>query len=148
MSRDTRPRRVSRLRFGFFADGVFKLLVAATYVVLLQPLTSALDVELWLLVATAALVGASGVAEIAFALRSGAGSHTRYLVAYDSGWVAVTVVAAFLVFDGAPGAGALWLAYQVLASPLVAVMFVLGARRGMLGRRSPKPRSVSRARRT
>lgn len=128
MSGYTRPRRVSWLRFGFLADGVFKLLVTSTYVVLLRPLTGALDVEPWLLVATAALVGAGGVAEIAFALRSGSGSHTRYLVAYDSGWVAVTAVAALLAFNDVPGAGTLWLAYQLLASLLVAVVFALGAR--------------------
>jgi hypothetical protein len=97
-------------------------------VVLLQTLTGALDVDPWLLVAAAVFVGAGGVAEIAFALRSGSGSHTRYLVAYDSGWVAVTVVAALLAFNGVPGAGTLWLAYQLLASLLVAVVFALGAR--------------------
>ncbi|WP_275005451.1 hypothetical protein [Promicromonospora iranensis] len=128
MSRYTQPRRVSWLRFGFLADGVFKLLVTSTYAVLLQTLTGALDVDPWLLVAAAVFVGAGGVAEIAFALRSGSGSHTRYLVAYDSGWVAVTVVAALLAFNGVPGAGTLWLAYQLLASLLVAVVFALGAR--------------------
>jgi hypothetical protein len=144
MSRSARPRRVSWLRFGFLADGVFKLLVAATYVVLLQTLTGALGVASWLLVATAALVGASGVAEIAFALRCGAGSHTRYLVAYDSGWVAATGVAALLAFYGVAGAGELWLGYQLLASPLVAVLFALGARRGTPSRGGRTPSSFSR----
>lgn len=129
MSGDIRKRRVSWLRVGFLADGVFKLLVASMLVVLLQPLIGTRAVAPWLIVATATLVAASAVAEIAFALRNGAGTHTRYLVAYDSGWVTVTVVAALLAFNGVPGAGTLWLAYQLLASPLVAAVFAFGARR-------------------
>ncbi|WP_051662428.1 MULTISPECIES: hypothetical protein [unclassified Microbacterium] len=129
MSRDARPRRVSWLRVGFLADGVFKLLVASIYVVLLQVMTDFLDAPPWLLVATAALVATSGIAEITFALRSGAGSHTRYLVAYDSGWVIVTFIAALLAFNDVLGAGTFWLAYQLLASPLVAAVFAFGARR-------------------
>ena len=132
MSSTTRPRRVNWLRVGFLSDGVFKLLVAATYVVLLQPLTGALDVAPWLAGATGALVGASGVAEMVFAVRSGAGSHTRYLVAYDGGWVAATGVAALLASNGVAGWGTLWLAYQLLASSLVGVVFALGARRACL----------------
>ena len=133
MSRDTRPRRGSWLRVGFLADGVFKLLVASIYVVLLPVVTYFLDTSPWLLAATATLVAISGIAEIAFALRNGAGSHTRYLVAYDSGWVTVTVIAALLAFNDVLGAGTLWLAFQLLASPLVAVVFALGARRAQNG---------------
>ncbi len=128
----TRARSVNWLRFGFLGDGCFKLLVAATYVALLPPLADVLGADRWLLIATAALVAASGVAEIAFAVRSGAGSHTRYLIAYDSGWVAATVAATLLAANGVAVAGTLWLVFQLLASPLVAAVFAFGARRGRL----------------
>ena len=124
----TRSRQGRLLRFGFLADGGFKLLVASTYLALLPALTEALDVDGWLLVATAALVAVSGVAEIAFAIRSGSGSHTRYLIAYDAGWVVTTAVALLLAANGVPAAGAVWLIYQLLASPLIATLFAFGAR--------------------
>lgn len=112
------------LRAGFLADGLFKLLVAAAYLVLNAAFSDLLGVGTWWLAATAAMVALSGVAEIVFAARSGAGSHTRYLVAYDGGWILVTVIVLLL---GPASWGWAWLLYQALASPLIAIAFVRGA---------------------
>lgn len=111
------------LRIGFLTDGVFKLLVAAAYLAARPLLGTLLDVPAWVLVLTAVAVALSGVAETVFALSSGAGTHIRFLVGYDSGWVLVTVLAVLL----GPGAGGwIWLFYQVVASALMALAFSRG----------------------
>lgn len=115
------------LRIGFLADGCFKLLVAIGYVATLPLLTDVLAVGGWLIMITGALVAVSGVAEIIFAVRSGSGSHTRFLIAYDSGWMIISIVAIILAINGVSTAGAIWLGYQVLAAPIIAAVFALGA---------------------
>lgn len=127
MSGDTQTGVARWLRIGFLADGCFKLLVAIGYVATVPLLTNALAVGAWLIMITAVLVAASGIAEIIFAVRSGSGSHTRFLIAYDGGWVIISVVAIILAFNGVSTAGTIWLGYQVLAAPIIAAVFALGA---------------------
>lgn len=117
-----RPTGNHWLRFGFIADGCFKLLVAAA----LPPLSPRLGAQRGLALATSTAVASSGIAEIAFGVRSGAGSHTRHLAAYDSGWLAVTGVAAALATRGSPHGGRLWLGYQAAASVPLALVFAAG----------------------
>ncbi|GAB3749264.1 hypothetical protein [Microlunatus parietis] len=117
------------LRFGFVADGVWKALVGAAMLALLPWLISSADAPGWLLGLTAVAVLASAAAEIAFGIHSGAGSHTKYLVAYDAGWVLASVASVLLITAlGATGAWTLWLCYQLAAAPVAAVVFARGAR--------------------
>lgn len=126
-------RGPSLLRIGFLADGIFKLLVAAAYLVVQPILSDLLGVPAWVLVLSAVAVSLSGVAEIVFSLTSGDGTHTRFLVAYDSAWVLATVLAVLL---GSGAGGWIWLFYQVVASSLMALAFTRGVIASTAG--SPK----------
>lgn len=113
------------LRIGFLADGLFKVVLAVVYSAAVASIGTALDVDSWLILATAGLLLLSGAAEITFALRSAAPSHTKYLIGYDSGWIVVTVVAVAVMSSG----GALWFGYQAIASAVLAIAFAIGAAR-------------------
>lgn len=120
MSTHSRTRPHPALRLGFVADGCFKLLVAAA----LPAAAARVDASRRLAVAASGAVLVSAVSEIDFGVRSGAGSHTRYLVAYDSGWLAASGVAAFFLRRGSPHAGPVWLGYQAVASVPLAIAFI------------------------
>lgn len=124
MSTHSRTRPHPALRLGFVADGCFKLLVAAA----LPAAAARVDASRRLAVAASGAVLVSAVSEIDFGVRSGAGSHTRYLVAYDSGWLAASGVAAFFLRRRSPHAGRVWLGYQAIASVPLALAFSRGRR--------------------
>lgn len=115
----SRTRPHPALRLGFIADGCFKLLVAAA----LPAAAARVDASRHLAVAASGAVLVSAVSEIDFGVRSGPSSHTLYLVAYDSGWLAVSGLAAFLARRGSPHAGRVWLGYQAVASVPLALAF-------------------------
>lgn len=123
MINSSRPPRW--LRAGFLADGCFKLLVAGGYVAFGSQLADLLQTSGWLVGTTAALVGASGIAETVFAVRRGTRSHVGVLAGYDGGWVLVSAVA--LLVAGS-GGGGLWLGYQVIGSAALTAIFARGAR--------------------
>lgn len=118
----TRPHPA--LRLGFIADGCFKVLVAAA----LPAVAARVETSRHLAVAASGAVLVSAVSEIDFGVRSGAGSHTRYLAAYDSGWLAATSVAVLLLRRRSPHAGRVWLGYQAIASVPIALAFSRGRR--------------------
>ncbi|WP_193070952.1 hypothetical protein [Brevibacterium sp. FME37] len=116
------------LRIGFFADGVFKALVAVAMLTFLEPIKDYRGTPVWLLLLTAMVVSVSAVAEIVYSARNGAGTHTKYLVAYDAGWVLFSAAAVFLTLNFGVDGWTLWLSYQLFVSPIIAVVFVHGSR--------------------
>ena len=123
-------RRHNWMRSGFLADGVFKLAVAIAYLAATSLAAEAIPVGGWLVLVAAGVMVASGVAEVAFALRRATRSHVPPLVMFDTGWVVVTVVALVLAGRGAEGlAWQLWFGYQAVAAPVVALIFALAVRR-------------------
>lgn len=117
------------LRIGFLADGVWKSLVGITALALFPLLVGQMGAPAWLLGVTAITVLASAAAEIMYAIRNGGATHTLYLIAYDAAWVLVSVASVLLAVAGSGGAWELWLGYQLVAAPVIAVVFVRGARR-------------------
>lgn len=117
------------LRFGYISDGVFKALVGLVAVALSPLLVAHWSAPAWLLGATAVAVLASAAAEIIYGIRAAGSSHIKYLAAYDTGWVLVSIGAALQIADGSGPAWGLWLGYQLLLSPVVAIIFGLSARR-------------------
>jgi hypothetical protein len=113
------------LRIGFLGDGLFKVILAVAYTAAVASISTALDVNAWLIFVTAGLLLLSGAAEIAFAIRGAAPSHTKYLVGYDSGWIVVTVIVVAMMSSG----GALWFGYQAITSAVLAIAFAIGAAR-------------------
>ena len=129
------------LRVGFMADGIWKALVGISMLVFAPVLVDELRAPGLLLGLTSIAVLASAIAELAYAARSGARSHVKHLIAYDSAWVLASVAALAAAASNADLAWMLWLGYQVVAAPVVALVFGVAARRG--GRSA----SVSRPRR-
>lgn len=121
---DSRTRPNQLLRLGFVADGCFKLLIAAC----LPAVAPRIGASSRIALAASSAVAASAVTEIDFGVRSGAASHTRYLAAYDTGWLAASAVAALLARKGSPLAGKVWLGYQAIASVPLALVFGRGRR--------------------
>lgn len=120
------------LRAGFLADGCFKVLVAGGYAAFGSRLADLLQAPPGLIGATAALVGASGIAEIVFAVRRGTRSHVGVLAGYDGGWVLVSGIALLAAGSSAAGSqwiGYLWFGYQALGSAVLTAVFARGARR-------------------
>lgn len=121
MSRATTDRR---LRVGFVADGVFKIVTAAGVTALLPMLTDRLGVTPWLVLVTAAALVVCGACEVAFAVRSSdVRPRITYLVAYDTGWLVVTVLAVVLAKSGSEVGGEVWFAYQALGSAALSAVF-------------------------
>ncbi|MEV1128402.1 hypothetical protein [Agromyces sp. NPDC049794] len=116
------------LRIGFLADGCFKLTLAGAYAVLAIPMTEWLSAPLWLAYVTALLVALSGIAEI-LGRRNRARRYVLYLAAYDTTWVAVSIVAFLRMSEGAAGVGTAWFAFQAIASATLAVLFQWRSRR-------------------
>lgn len=123
-----RSNAAQLLRIGFLADGVFKAVVAVVLLVLLEPITRHNGPPAWLPLLTVLAVSSSAVAEILYAARSGAGTHTKYLVAYDAGWFLATIAALYLAFGCGVDGWTLWLSYQFAASPIIAIVFFRGSR--------------------
>lgn len=109
------------LRLGFLADGLFKLLVAVFYLGWSTLVSDLLGVPGWVPVLAALMVALSAAAEIRYALVDGAGTHTMLLVLYDGSWVLATLLALVL---GAGAGGWVWLGFQAIASPVLAVLFL------------------------
>lgn len=117
------------LRIGYISDGIFKALLGLTGLILSPLLVGHWDAPAWLLCLAATSVLISAVSEIAYGLRVTDASHIKYLVTYDTGWVLISIVAALSVATGSGHAWDLWLGYQLLVSPVIAVVFGLSARR-------------------
>jgi len=117
------------LRAGFLADGAWKILVGIAMLVLRGVLVERYDAPSPLLVVTAVVVMACGLAEALYAVRDGAGSRVPLLIAYDSGWVLVSVVALLLARTAAGPAWRLWLGYQLVVAIVVGTLFALACRK-------------------
>ncbi|TCN50747.1 hypothetical protein EV641_11123 [Rhodococcus sp. SMB37] len=114
------------LRIGFLGDGLFKVVLAVTYSAAVAPIANTLNMSVATIVIAAAMLLLSGIAEVVFALRSAAPSHTKYLIGYDSGWIVVTLVVLAMMTSG----GAFWFGYQAVASAALAIAFMVGSARG------------------
>ena len=117
------------LRGGFVADGVFKLATAALFAVGARWLATRLDAPAWLVLAAAVTLALCGVVELALARTGDLRRSTRFLVAYDSGWVLVTVAAVLLAWSTTPGGGWAWLGYQAVGATALGAVFAVAVRR-------------------
>ena len=110
------------IRGGVVADGCFKLVLAAAYAVFAAPLGTWLGAPTWLVIVTALLLTASGIAEILASNRPER-QHVLFLAAYDVTWLVISIVALTVASQGISGSGPVWLVYQVVASAALAVLF-------------------------
>ncbi|MGO3893390.1 hypothetical protein [Brevibacterium aurantiacum] len=115
------------MKFGFVADGVFKLLVAVALWAFLPAVESFLLAPRWLAITAIVLLFLSAATEISYGARKGEKSYVKYLAIFDSLWVVSTIIAVILALVGSSAAGFVWLGYTALGSLAIAVVFTTGA---------------------
>ncbi|WP_231446945.1 hypothetical protein [Brevibacterium zhoupengii] len=115
------------MKFGFVADGVFKLLVAVALCAFLPAVESFFLAPRWLAITAIVLLFLSAATEISYGARKGETSYVKYLAIFDSLWVVATIIAVILALVGNPAAGFVWLGYTGLGSLAIAIVFTTGA---------------------
>lgn len=111
------------MKFGFVADGVFKLLVAVALCAFLPAVESFLLAPRWLAITAIVLLFLSAATEISYGARRGEKRYVKYLAIFDSLWVVSTILA----LVGSPAAGLVWFGYTALGSLAIAIVFTTGA---------------------
>lgn len=115
------------MKFGFVADGVFKLLVAIALCAFLPVVESFLLAPRWLAITAAVLLFLSAATEISYGVRRGEKHYVKYLAAFDGLWVIATIIAFILALGHNPAAGYVWFGFLGLGSLGIAVVFTTGA---------------------
>ncbi|MBM6590056.1 hypothetical protein [Brevibacterium sp. RIT 803] len=115
------------MKFGFVADGVFKLIVAVALCAFLPAVESLLLAPRWLTIAAIVLLFLSAATEISYGARKGEKSYVKYLAVFDLLWVVSTIIAVILALVGSSAAGFVWLGYTALGSLAIAIVFTTGA---------------------
>lgn len=115
------------MKFGFVADGVFKLLVAVALCAFLPAVESFLLAPRWLAITAIVLLFLSAATEISYGARRGEKRYVKYLAIFDSLWVVSTIIAVILALVGSPAAGLVWFGYTALGSLAIAIVFTTGA---------------------
>ncbi|MEV3871266.1 hypothetical protein [Streptomyces sp. NPDC049906] len=118
---------------GAVADGVFKALLGAAFLVGAGELGEWLGVSTALVLAAGAALLIGGVIEVGQVRRRPMGTVLPLMVAYDVGWALLTAVALFVARQGGDLGGELWIGYQIVA-PLVLVALLARAEPEVSGR--------------
>ncbi|WP_445395766.1 hypothetical protein ACSMX9_20155 [Streptomyces sp. LE64] len=118
---------------GAVADGVFKALLGAAFLVGAGELGEWLGVSTALVLATGTALLIGGVIEVGHVRRRPMGTVLPLMVAYDIGWALLTAAALFVARQGGGVGGELWIGYQIVA-PLVLVALLARAAPEVSGR--------------
>ncbi|MEU6579290.1 hypothetical protein [Nocardia sp. NPDC046763] len=117
-------RAMTAMHWGIISDGGVKVALAAAYVIASATLAHRLGVATWQMpVSGAALLIAGGI-EITYLRRRPLRTYLRLMAAYDSGWVAATLIGVLLAFRGNSAAGVVWIGYQIVAPLAFAALLV------------------------
>ncbi|KUH36303.1 MULTISPECIES: hypothetical protein [Streptomyces] len=114
----------TRRTVGIIADGVFKVLLAAVYIVGAAPLGRLLGVPAWLMVASGVALLIGGGIEIGYVRSRPVRTYTRLMVAYDSGWVLAALAGLLMAWQGSSAGGEVWIGYQTAAPVALAALLV------------------------
>ncbi|WP_436735839.1 hypothetical protein [Streptomyces sp. BBFR102] len=124
----TRARTVTpavrRLVTGIVADGAFKALLGAAYLIGAFWLGELLGVSAWLMVVSGVALLIGGGAEITFARSRPVRTCVWLMVVYDSGWVLTALAGLLTARQGGSAGGEVWIGYQT-AAPLVFATLLL-----------------------
>ncbi|MFG2629814.1 hypothetical protein [Streptomyces sp. NPDC048473] len=115
---------VTRWTVGIIADGVFKVLLAAVYIVGAAPLGHLLGVPAWLMVVSGVALLIGGGIEIGHVRSRPMRTYTRLMVAYDSGWVLAALAGLLMAWQGSSAGGEVWIGYQTAAPVVLAALLV------------------------
>ncbi|MCX5247005.1 hypothetical protein OG895_17505 [Streptomyces sp. NBC_00201] len=119
--------RVTRQTVGAIADGAFKGLLAAVYIVGAAPLGRLLGSPAWLMVVSGVALLIGGGIEIGYTRSRSMRTYTPLMIAYDSGWVLAALVGALMAWQGSSAGGEVWIGYQT-AAPIVFAALLIAAK--------------------
>ncbi|MFB7778341.1 hypothetical protein [Streptomyces bauhiniae] len=117
MARVATSRR-TRQTAGALADGAFKVVLAAVYIVGAAPLGRLLGTPTWLMVVSGLALLIGGGIEIGYTRSRSMRTYTRLMIAYDAGWVLAALAGLLMAWQGSGAGGEVWMGYQT-AAPLV-----------------------------
>ncbi|MFD4543020.1 hypothetical protein [Streptomyces bauhiniae] len=110
--------RVTRQTAGALADGAFKVVLAAVYIIGAAPLGRLLGTPTWLMVVSGLALLIGGGIEIGYTRSRSMRTYTRLMIAYDAGWVLTALTGLLMAWQGSGAGGEMWMGYQT-AAPLV-----------------------------
>ncbi|MFG3014114.1 hypothetical protein ACGFZB_27555 [Streptomyces cinerochromogenes] len=111
---------------GIIADGVFKVLLGAAYLIGAAWLGDLLGVSTWLMVVSGVALLIGGGIGIKCVRSRPIRTYMRLMIAYDSGWVLTALVGLLMAWRDRSAGGEVWIGYQT-AAPLVFAALLLVA---------------------
>ncbi|MER0447237.1 hypothetical protein ABR738_22255 [Streptomyces sp. Edi4] len=124
MTRTVVHTAARRTRAGIVGDGVFKVVLAAVYLVGAVPLGRLLGVSGWLMAVSGVALLACGGIEIRHARDRSARTCLRLMAAYDIGWVVTAAVGLLLARQSSTAGGEVWVGYQAAAAVAFAALLL------------------------
>ncbi|UFR06815.1 hypothetical protein KBP30_39090 [Streptomyces sp. Go40/10] len=116
----------TRRSAGIIADGVFKVLLGAAYLIVASRLGDLLGVSPWLMVVSGVALLVGGGIETVCVRSRPIRTYMRLMVAYDTGWVLTALVGLLTAWRHGGAGGEVWIGYQA-AAPLVFAALLLVA---------------------
>ncbi|MFI7058138.1 hypothetical protein ACWDOR_28570 [Streptosporangium canum] len=111
---------------GVIADGAFKVLLGAAFIIGAARLGDLLGVPSWLMAVSGVALLIGGGIEIGYVRSRPMLTYTRLMVAYDSGWVLATLAGLLMAWQGSGAGGEVWIGYQT-AVPIVFAALLVAA---------------------
>jgi hypothetical protein len=124
----TQATLVTGQTLGIIADGAVKVLLAGVYTLGAGSLSHRLGVEPWLMILCGSALLVGGGVEIGYLRSRAVSTYLRLMVAYDSGWIVVTLAALLLAGQDNRSVGELWIGYQTVG-PLAFAALLTAAKR-------------------
>ncbi|MFE7478686.1 hypothetical protein [Streptomyces sp. NPDC057552] len=115
---------MSPMLAGATADGVFKVVLGAAFVLGHTRLGDPLGVPAWLMAVSGVALLIGGGIEIRYVRRRPMATCLRLMIAYDSGWVVASAAALVMAWRGSTAGGELWVAYLTAAPLLLAALLI------------------------
>ncbi|MFI6798788.1 hypothetical protein [Streptosporangium canum] len=109
---------------GVIADGAFKVLLGAAFIIGAARLGDLLGVPSWLMAVSGVALLIGGGIEIGYVRSRPMLTYTRLMVAYDSGWVLATLAGLLMAWQGSGAGGEVWIGYQTAVPIAFAALLV------------------------
>ncbi|WP_037935453.1 hypothetical protein [Streptosporangium roseum] len=114
----------TRQLVGVIADGAFKVLLGAAFIIGAARLGDLLGVPSWLMAVSGVALLIGGGIEIRYVRSRPMLTYTRLMVAYDSGWVLATLAGLLMAWRGSSAGGEVWIGYQTAVPIAFAALLV------------------------
>lgn len=109
---------------GAIADGTFKVLLGAAFMLGADWIGDLLGAPSWLMATSGAALLLNGGVEIRHVRSRSMHTYIRLMVAYDSGWALASLAGLLMAWQGSTAGGEVWMGYQA-AAPLAFIALLL-----------------------